>query len=364
MTQKIEMHPQHLSTQPAPWNIRAYRPGDEAALVDLFKRAFDRTITANHWRWKFKQLPSPVENVWLAMAHDQPISQHPGLPVRYRFPGGEQTAMVLVDIMTDPTFQRQGILTKLGQFTYDTWREAGIPFIVALPNERWGSRTRALGWQVIFPLQWLIRPLRPEVDLARRLKMKRVSRLTLLSTIWNAFWQQKIPSDPTVQIRPVNRAEPAFDILWQACAAEHPISVVRDSAWIRWRYLTPPAFAYHMLLAERSGQPVGYLVYRLAETAGAKLGFIADLFTPRAEAGARQALINHAVALLYRSGAKSVLTLAVPGTWLHVAFKQAGFILSKGAFEVQLNPLASDLPLEIFRNPQHWYLTGGDFDVI
>jgi hypothetical protein len=133
---------------------------------------------------------------------------------------------------------------------------------------------------------------------------------------------------------------------------------------VQWRYLDPPAFTYTVLLAERAGQPSGYIAYRLAETPGGQVGFVADLLTAPTDAGTRHTLLRHALADLYAQGAEAALTLAVPGTPLHQSFKRAGFILSPGAFAVQLNPLAADLPLELFANRQNWYLTGGDFDVI
>ena len=41
--------------------------------------------------------------------------------------------------MTDPEYRRQGILTAIARLAYDTWRKAGIPFVLGLPNEQWGS---------------------------------------------------------------------------------------------------------------------------------------------------------------------------------------------------------------------------------
>ena len=70
--------------------MRPYQPGDERDLVALFQRVFGRPLTETHWRWKLKQLPSPVENVWLAVAQNgNPIFQYAGIPVRYHLPIGE-----------------------------------------------------------------------------------------------------------------------------------------------------------------------------------------------------------------------------------------------------------------------------------
>jgi hypothetical protein len=355
----------NAQTQNRTWTIRPYRPGDERELTALFLRVFGRPITEAHWRWKLKQLPSPVENVWLAVDDRKPIFQYAGIPLRYRMPAGDTTVMVSVDTMTDPDFRRRGLLTEVGQATYDAWRNAGVPFVLGLPNQQWGSRTGALGWELLFPLRWLIRPLRPEAVLARRVGLPALSRLAPLSSLWNSFWDRRIRPDATIQVRAIDQAGPEFDLLWQACLADSRLSVVRDSAWVDWRYLTAPVLEYHVLLAERAGQPVGYLAYRLEEHAGATWGYIAELQTAQADAKGRHALIGQAIKHMRAAGAEAALTLAAPDTPVYQTFRRAGFIWGRrGFFTVQLVPLGPNLPMDLLREPLNWNICGGDFDVI
>ena len=55
---------------------------------------------------------------------------------------------------------------------------------------------------------------------------------------------------------------------------------------------------------------------------------------------------------------------AVPGTPLAQELRHAGFLHGRGAFSVELAPLADDLPLDLMRDPNRWNIAGGDFDVI
>ncbi len=354
------------STQPShpDWTIRPYQPGDEQAVVRLFHRVFGQPITEAHWRWKLKHLPSPVENVWLAVHEGHPIFHYGGIPCRFHLPTGEQIAMVSVDGMTDPEFRRRGVLTTVGRFIYDTWRDAGIPFTLGLPNDQWGSRTKALGWEALFPFRWLIRPLRPAAILARRLGVPALSHLHPLGTVWNRYWNRPLTPDATVTIEPVSRAGPAFDRLWAVCAPDIKVSVIRDSQWVQWRYLTAPSQDYRVVLAQRAHQPAGYLAYRIKHTPRGTLGFIADLFTPRTDGNVRTTLIGQVLRIMQAEEVDAVFTLAIPKTRLYRTFRHAGFVFSQGAFTVQMVPLATDLPMETFRNPQNWYLAGGDFDVV
>jgi hypothetical protein len=353
----------NVQIEPA-WTIRAYRPGDERALVALFERVFGRPIGEAHWRWKLKQPPSPVENVWLAVHDDIPIFQYAAIPTRYRLPSGEATVMVSVDTMTAPEFQRRGLLSTVGRHAYEAWRAAGVPFVIGLPNERWGSRAAALGWRSLFSLHWLVRPLRPEALLARRMRLPVLGRLTPLGALWNGLAGVRMRPDATVRVHPLERAGPEFDRLWQRCAADTPFSAVRDSAWVNWRYLDAPAFAYRVLLAERAVQPAGYAAYRLHETASGTVGFIAELFAAPDDAGGRDTLLSGTIAAIRATGAEHVSTLAIPGTALYRAFRRAGFLRGRGAFGVQIVPLDPNLPVERMRDPNSWGMAGGDFDVI
>ena len=131
-----------------------------------------------------------------------------------------------------------------------------------------------------------------------------------------------------------------------------------------WRYLDAPSFAYRVLLAERDGQPAGYAAYRLHETPNGTVGFIADLFTAKDDAGGRDTLMVGTIEAIRAAGADHVSTLAIPGTPLYRAFRRAVFLRGRGAFGVQIVPLGPSLPLERMRDPNSWGMAGGDFDVI
>ena len=86
-------------TQPSPadWTIRPYPSGDEQAVVRLFHRVFGQPITEAHGRWKRKPLPSPVENVWLAIDEGRPLFHYGDIPYRFHLPTGHQIARVSVE---------------------------------------------------------------------------------------------------------------------------------------------------------------------------------------------------------------------------------------------------------------------------
>lgn len=353
-------------TPTPPWIIRPYRADDETALVALFARVFGRPMTEAHWRWKLAPVGSPVPVVFLAVSTAEPgqervLFQCAAMPVRYRGPGGTTTGLVAVDAMTDPAFRRQGLMTTVNAYAYEYWREAGMPFVIGLPNEQWGSRTRALGWREVGRLAWRLRPLRPDRIIGARFGAPIGRLMQPASRAWVRFWKRRVTSEPGIQVRRVASAE-AFGDLWQRLEATRPApaswTIVRDGAWIERRYLSAPDVDYRVWVAWRSGTPAGYCVSRARDTAGRRLGYIAEAAAVHGDAVVLRALLAAAVDDLEAAGAEIAAALAMPGSATDTALRRAGFLFSWGTFSVQMVPLRPD-GLFSFSEIQ-----GGDFDVV
>ncbi len=347
---------------PCPCSVRPYRRGDERALVELFRQVFGHPITEEHWRWKL-QWPATPDNAWLALSDDRPVFHYGGIPTRFWLEQAPASTMVAVDAMTAPAFRRQGLLTRVVGQAHAAWRQNGVAFVLGLPNEQWGSRARALGWQPLFSLQWLVRPLRPEALLARRLHVPMLERATLPAVLWQRFLQWRLRRDPQTLTEPVAQADESFDRLWERCRADWKFSTVRDRAWVQWRFLAPPERHYELTLARRAGEPVGYTAHRLIGTPGRRSAELAELFTAEADQATCHALLFDLISRLETTDAQAVVTLAVRGTRLFRWLRGAGF-LAGGGFSVHMVPLREDFPLQTMLQPQNWNLSGADFDVI
>jgi hypothetical protein len=344
-------------------SIRPYRAGEERQLVDLFERVFGRTISEDHWRWKLKRRSSPVDNVWLAVSDDKPVFQYAGIPTRFWQSQTAAMTMVSVDTMTDPEFRRRGLLTRVASRAYEVWRESGVAFVIGLPNEQWGSRASALGWQKLFPLRWLVRPLRPEAMLARRLNVPLLKRATFPTSLWNHILKGRARRDPQVQTQQVRHAGEEFDQIWANCKADWMFSTVRDREWVDWRFLSSPSRAYEVTLARRANKPSGYAAHCLIGSGNRVSAYLAEIFAAREDHGTRDTLLGELLERLLATKAEALLSLAVPGTPEYQWLRRCGFF-PRQAFSIQLVPLSGHLPLALMSDPNHWNLTGADFDVV
>jgi hypothetical protein len=263
--------------------------------------------------------------------------------------------------------RRQGILTAVGSAANRAWAEAGVRFLTGLPLASWGSPRERLGWQALFPFVWLDRTLRPDRRVLRRRSLPALLRAPLRAAarLWNAWWDRRIGTiPPGLVVREVREAGPEFDALWQSVGPAYESLVVRDRAWVAYRYLEAPGFGYRVLLAERNGQPAGYLAFRISPDAALTSAWIADLFAAPGDASAVRVLLRHAVLELRRAGTDYVRVLVAPDTWLAREFRRAGFRQARGSYDVSVVPLDPSQPLDALSGPERWFTMGGDYDVI
>jgi hypothetical protein len=350
------------------WPIRPFQSKDEVAVRRLFSQVYGRSVSSEHWNWKIRR-PAEIAlfngaNSWLVGPEKELVFHMAGIPVRFQTPAGLQTVMVAVDAMTSPAFRRQGVLTAACQAIFERWRAAGAPFVLGLPNEQWGSRTAALNWETLFPLCYLTLPLAPERLLARRLKLGFLARFTFLGRSWRWWWRKRQARRDQLTIKSLDHAGAEIDALWERCVGDVPLAAVRDHNWVNWRYLEVPNHAYQVVTAEREGVTVGYCAFRLVIEGGRRVGFVAELQSPIDDEPARLALARAAVNHLAAVEAETVVTLAIPDTLVYNTWRAIGLVPRPHRFTVHLARLDETPPLEWLRNPRHWNLAGGDFDVI
>jgi hypothetical protein len=349
--------------EPGGMVVRPYHEQDVPALVELFARVFGRPITDEHWRWKLAARPAPASNVWLALADGRPVFQYAGIPQSYELEGRAATAFVSVDTMTDPHFRKRGLLTQVAAHAYAAWREAGAAFVIGLPNQQWGSRTNALGWQQLFPLRWMARPLLPHALAARRLRMPWLARLPGVGQIWNAAFDWRLQRDASVATASVTSAGPEFDELWCRLRGRYGFLAVRDSAWVNWRFLGSPLDRYEVIAARRHGTLAGYLAFRFAESGERVNVKLAELWCSPDDRGVFDTLLLELLARARSRRAQLISTLAVPDTWPFHALRRGGFFAGAD-FSVQMVPLSAAPSADALRARHHWFMSGADFDVI
>jgi len=318
------------------WAVRPGRPEDTQSILELFRTTFGKSMSEAAYRWKYLESPwlFKAPTTFVAAAGDRIVAHLGGTPLRLRLGQHELPAVQGCDVMVAPELRRHGIMSAVVRTANGAWADGGASLQLAVPTQNFDGLRERLDYRPTFRLGWLWRPLR-----------------------LGALFPGK--GKGTVD---VSRDEPGseFDVLWESVDQEG--LVIRDRAWIAYRYAAAPGFDYQILLARKDGRPVGYLVYRVMEDR--RSAWIADLFTAPADRTARGALVRAACSELRGAGVTAVRMFAAAGTPLSRDLRRAGFLPRRGAYDVRVVPLAPDLPWDMLRDPRRFFVTGGDFDVV
>lgn len=350
------------------WRVRSYQPGDEHLVPQLFAAVFPKTQSSAEYRWKFVDVPwaSSTPNIWLAAAGERIVGQYGGAPVRYKLGEAIMPTIHVCDVMTAPAYRRQGILTAVGDAANKAWTEGDVAFSYALTYQGLlGSRLQYLGWQPQFTMHWFHRPLHLGHLLKRPIARLLTPALAAASRLWRAAWSLPLrrAADDTA-VETITRPGPEFDALWEELHPHYHALLVRDRAWLAYRYVDAPWNRYTILLARRNDRPVGYLVYRLTGKGRQTTGWIIDLFTAPQDKAARAALLRTALDALYQADAGSARVLLAGDGRLTPEFHRYGFFQTQGYFDISLVPFTEGLPATHLRTPDGRLILAGDFDII
>jgi len=140
--------------------------------------------------------------------------------------------------------------------------------------------------------------------------------------------------------------------------------VVRDQAFVQWRFIDDPVFTNTVLVARKfDGSLNGYLAARVSEIKGMKTGRILDVFAPFDAPDVTHALIRSALKLFSNEGADiiscvgllpALRRLITPYFYLTLKqFNEPAWLLWKG--NPELAPLVYD--------SVQWHVTHADSDI-
>jgi len=258
---------------------RAYRDGDEIAILDLFARSFPHAPrTREHFEWKYRRSPFGNERISLTFAGDgRLVGHYCGYPVVFYDRGETFAAHQIGDTMTDPAVRHVGrgpssILGRTARHFYDTFcaGQVGFNFGFNVANIQRFSM-RFLGSDRVESVTYRMRDLRanPFMPITRMQRLMRGYQLEL-----------------------VTKTDARFDELFARVAKEYGFLLKRDARYIQWRYLdAPDEPKYFVVAIRRFGELCGWSAFRIRER---RLLWGDALFDPK-HLGAMDVLLRHVV---------------------------------------------------------------------
>ncbi len=375
------------------WTIRDYAEGDERAIIALFEQVFGRTMgaseSAEHWRWEFARNPTSTPTLELVWDGERLVGQYAVSPRRVWFCGAEQLAALSLDTMTHPDYGRQGIFSASAEACYARMGERGFAFVYGFPNANSiHGFEKYLRWKTVMPTPVHVKAL----DLGRYVAGK-LGQPQLAP--WLGKASRLLLRAPTVIEGLVERARsgggpgesfaiaefPDFDSLvgvdelWARCRDQHRLWVIRDRAYLRWRYDQRPESNYLRLAIRRPDHDelVGWAVLAIAEREQGRTCFIMDVVVDATLARAMPTLLRAIEDHARERECALISAMVGSGSRWRTTYLSHGYLpLPEQFFPQELyfgaRVLAESANLDLDRalllHPESWQLGWGDIDVI
>lgn len=209
-------------------DIRLYQEGDEKSIVNLLALVYGEDRGESWWNWYYRDNPAGAPLVYLAWEGSRLAAHRALVPYRVWDGSGEVGAGQTTDAATHPDFRGRGLFSLLTRKVLSEARNQGVAFIFSFPNQRSLPENRRQGWVV---------QARPR-------------------TWWRILGKAGAPASASEGMEPVppgTRLDHQWDDLWEKWRPGDSAAVVRDAAYVEWRYLRCPARDYRLLAVRDQG---------------------------------------------------------------------------------------------------------------
>ncbi|SFK17711.1 Acetyltransferase (GNAT) domain-containing protein [Halobacillus dabanensis] len=334
--------------------VRPYKPGDEVQIQLLFKKTFGNDRPLKTWTWKFKENPKQDSPFILVYEDNNKILGHISLWITEAYINGNVTKIGLrADTMVDPQARGKGIYKKLNDTLLEKAKLEGIDYLYGFPAPKAKELfQKYTGAHHMTDMPRWLSVRHPMALLSSKFSPLRI--LKPLDKMYANFKKVKVKDHPYV-FREVTECDHNFDELASETKFNSKAMVVRDAAYLNWRYHNHPEKTYRMFGLYDGDKLKGYVVTNKVEGSFTN-GFIVDWLTSDAELW--PILLDYAMQDLYEADIIQTWCLTHSGP-VH-SLKKAGFIHKDSPMPLVGKEINSEW-VEL-KDPQKWFITPGDVD--
>ena len=336
------------------WKIRHYRAGDEKKIVNLLNKLPSIPKNEDWWQWKYQRKSAGEPIVLVAEAGDEIIGHDAFISWRFKLAEQNVLAYQVVDAITHPDYQKQGIFTTLDSMLLAEAKARGAPFAVGFPNRLTWSTNLKIGWQVGARLPYLFKILNPLGIIYRKFISTNIDR--------KSDFPSPISGDTENNIEFRLLSNENENNMWKQVESTKPLMTIRDYTFLKWRYEENPRVAYYRVTYEEQGKIKGYIVFRFKIIGGLRMVVIVDFIVPAHRYDIAKYLLKTAESKIRSARADCIFTIMSQGTvQLRALIRKGFFHLPKKSGIFAIFPLNYNLSLQLLK-AENWFLTFGDTD--
>lgn len=206
--------------------IRDYKQGDEAAILELFKLSFGRELSLDFWKWRFLNNPQKKLMIKLMWDKEKLVGHYAVSPVTLSIGRENVLSALSMTTMTHPEYGGRGIFTDLAEALYN--QEANTSNLKAV----WGFPNTNSHYGFIKNLKW--QNLEQIPTLTLDCSKLRSSDSSVIKTV-AVFCDEHVASK--------KKSDSAFSI-----------KVNKSLEYLNWRYSQNPVNKYDVFEATLNGE--------------------------------------------------------------------------------------------------------------
>jgi hypothetical protein len=356
-----------------------FEPGDEKDILALNLQEYGERhvmISAEDFQWRFEQ--NPAGQAVISVVRDESSGRVIAftwmVPIQMRLFEHTRPGAMTANQLVHPDFRNTMAYVHLIRHRIQRLRQERVSFRFSFPIEEIWERMRKIEKLSSFTIPLLIRPL--DIQTLARHRFSEPWKQRLVS--WGGYLgrpllfpyriRAKIPEGLSLQW--IDEFDNSFNDFWERVKDKYNIAIVRDQAFLNWRFAPVSGREYQILSAVYKKRLVGYLVLRCTdEIRGIPTGLVMDFLL---EPGAMEqqtgcAMLAQAQQYFLQEKVWIAGGLALPHTTEFEILRRAGYIpcparIAPRTFRVAYECLDPTLPDTTDVRPADWFLTIADYE--
>lgn len=328
--------------------------------VDIYDEAY--------WDWQYRQLPTRKSYVYGVWDGGQLIGYYHVPLYRCMINGEEKLVGNIQDVAVNPHYRGKGLFRQLAEFANQDLDRSEVDLIYTFPNQK-SIRTflKYNNFKTVCTVPAYLRPIHSGRILANRIKLLGAEQLIGLVADAGIRLLSRRPRSAGGTVERMNEITDEVEAVFTTYASQFPIHLIRDKAWLHWRYLLSVRGKHHVMALRQHGKIAAVVVLKEDQMLGNPALLIMDLACAPQEEDAllylieqvrkRPNLTGAAYDLIFASGITPSLSKLTRLGFIRVPQKvnpRTLNLLTRSSSNLENAPLLFE---------QNWLLTLGDWDV-
>ena len=338
---------------------------DFAGISDLITRMSTgtdqrlRDKSPAYYRWMYEANPAGRAIVHSARHRGAVVSTFAIAPKTIQIDGHKIVIGKTMDMFTDPAYQGKGLIKRCTDAVFQEAKSSEMggwyvtPSVNSYPifKEKWGYRED-------LHLIYRARILDYSEVLSAAIKPRRLGHAVgvVADAVLSVLPKRAAGLGDGYETVTIGRFGAEADELWAEVAAGYKVALVRDAAYLNWRYIDNPD-DYWVIGVSQVGKLIGLMVLTTTVRRGIKVGEIMDYVCAVDDRATFNELVRLALVDFEQRGCALAQAWSIKGTTRDAWMTKAGLFLARTEVKFLISP---QYPSPAIYDPEAWLLTQGD----